>query len=132
MSDITHVRLRRPWFFKDHLYPAEVTGVTIVGLQRYADEVNAAAKKAAEENGEKAPAKKEVKDILPAGAEILTEKATPLPQTHPTVTTLSELSKRPAPSPVEAVTASKGPEVLVDDTVKEPGLSAPAKTEAKK
>lgn len=97
------VILARDWYFQNQLFRATRTGVEIPGLEAYAKAYD-----------------KKVEEILPKGAKLADPNATILPETHQTVTTLSELAKRPAVSAVEAVSGSKGPEVIIDDGAKNP------------
>lgn len=102
------VMLKRPFWGPDgKFYEPAVTGteIPIEGWEKT--------------YGEAYPEDKErkrtgVNRFLPADARVMEkgEKATLLPETHPTVSTLSEMSKIPA---VDAVTASKGPTAIVSD-----------------
>lgn len=87
------VKLKRAWWFQGSLYEAGVRDIP--GLEGYA-----------------ASLEKKPEEVIPSGAEIVDEGVTDLPKTHPTVTTLSEMAKVKA---VDAVTASKGPTVVISD-----------------
>lgn len=106
------VSLARPWFYGGKLYDTLHVGVEIPGLEE-----------------EAAAQKKKVEELLPKGAKLVTGPVTPLPITHPTVTTLSELAKVPAQ---DAVSASKGPTVVISDEAAKGNVEAAEKAAAKK